>query len=70
MNQKPTRSRTGLVDELQRSHRAVVATISAMLVLNLMSSAYLLVVSQPRVDLYTEIARQSRLARAADLIIR
>ena len=70
MNQKPTRSRTVLVDELQRSHRAVVATISAMLVLNLMSSAYLLVVSQPRVDLCTEIARQSRLARAADLIIR
>jgi len=41
-----------------------------MLVLNLMSSAYRLAVSQPRTDLCTEIARQSRLARAADLIIR
>ena len=67
MSQNPTRSRTGLVDELQRSHRAVVATLSGMLVLNLMSSAYLLVVSQSRVDLYTEIARQLRLTHEAML---
>lgn len=67
MNLHPTRSGTGLVDELQRSHRAVVTTISAMLVLNLMSSAYLLLVSQPRVDRYTEIARQSRLTHEAML---
>jgi len=32
-----------------------------------MSSAYLLVVSQPRVDLCTEIARQSRLTHEAML---
>jgi len=62
-----TRRGTGLIDELRRSHRAVLATICVMLVLNLASSAYLLLTSQPQVDRYTEIARQSRLTHEAML---
>jgi diguanylate cyclase (GGDEF)-like protein len=57
----------GLVDELQRGHRATVSTIAVMLLLSLLSSWYLLAVCQPNVAAYTELTRESRRAHEAML---
>ncbi|MBA2638515.1 MAG: diguanylate cyclase [Nocardioidaceae bacterium] len=59
--------RRDLVGELQRSHRAVVVALGATLLLAVVSSGYLILVSQPRVAAYTELTRQSRLAHEAML---
>ena len=57
----------GLVRELQRSHRAVVVTLCAMLLLSVASSGYLLLVVQPRLEHYTELTRDARLMHQAML---
>jgi len=55
------------VTALQRSHHALVSSLAAMLILSLLSSSYLLLVSEPRVELYTQLSRQSRLSYEAML---
>lgn len=50
----------GLVDELQRSNRFTVGVLLSVLVLSLVTSGYLLLVSQPRVTAYIEMGRQAR----------
>ena len=57
----------GLVRELQSSGRATVLTLCAMLVLSLLSSAYLILVSQPRAAELTQLSQHSRQAFAAML---
>ena len=57
----------GLVQELQGSQRATVWTLVAMLVLSVLSSGYLILVSQPRVNALTELTQESRLASIAML---
>jgi diguanylate cyclase (GGDEF)-like protein len=49
-----------LADELQSSHRFTVAVLAAVLVLSLVSSGYLILVSQPRLADYVQLARTSR----------
>ena len=60
-------SERGLVHELQNSHRTSVLTLCAMLVVSLVSSAYLLLVSQPAVAEYTASVRDARLMHEAML---
>ncbi len=55
------RADRGLVQELQRSHQITVLTLALMLVLSLMSSGFLLLRAQPRVEDYLELGQQSRL---------
>ncbi len=50
----------GLVDELQRSHRFTVGVLLSVLVLSLVTSGYLLLVSQPRLSAYIEMGRHAR----------
>ena len=60
---RATRSRqrtAGLVDELQSSHRFVIGVLASMLVLSLGTFGYLILVSQPQVTNYVELARESR----------
>ena len=59
MSSRRARS-TGLVDELQRSHRFVIGVLMALLVLTLSTSGYLLLVSQPRLSNYVGLAREVR----------
>ncbi len=54
------KQRRDLVGELQRSHHALLAVLTALLVVTMGSSGYLLLVSQPRVMQYTDLARQAR----------
>jgi len=54
--------RRSLIGELQRSHRAMVVALCVMLLLALVSSGYLILVSQPRLAAQIELGRQSRLA--------
>ncbi len=61
------RRQRGLVQELQGSQRATIWTLLTMLVLSLVSSGYLLLVSQPRVTTLTELTQQSRIAYVAML---
>ncbi len=49
-----------LVDELQRSQRFTLWVLVSILVLSLVTSGYLLLVSQPRISGYVELARESR----------
>ncbi len=65
--QRRSRPPRGLVAELQSGHRATVWTLLAVLVLSLVSSGYLLVLSQPRVVRLTELTAQSRIAFVAML---
>lgn len=51
-----------LVDELQRSQRFTLWVLVSVLVLSLVTSGYLLLVSQPRISGYVELARESRVA--------
>jgi CHASE3 domain sensor protein len=67
VSRDPTAPAVGIVEELERNHRAVVVTICLMLVLNVVSSAYLLFVRQPKVALYTELAHTSVQAHEAML---
>ena len=51
---------TGLVDELQSSHRFTIGVLLSVLVLSLFTSGYLILVSQPRLANYVELAREAR----------
>ena len=62
----PTPAR-GLVRELQRSERATVWTVCTLLLLSLLSSTYLILVTQPRVIELTDLTQKSRLAYSAVL---
>lgn len=55
----------GLVYELQRSHRFIIAVLGGMLVLSLVSSGYLILVSQPRLSDDIVMVREARDAREA-----
>ncbi len=58
---KRSQQRTpGLVDELQSSHRFTVAVLVSVLILSLATSGYLILVSQPRLANYVELAREAR----------
>ena len=59
MKKSPKRT-TGLVDELQSSHRFTVAVLVSVLLLSLATSGYLILVSQPRLANYVELAREAR----------
>ena len=50
----------GLVDELQSSHRFTVVVLVSVLLLSLATSGYLILVSQPRLANYVELAREAR----------
>ncbi len=50
----------GLVHELQGSHRFVLAVLTAVLTLSVTTSGYLILVSQPRLSTYVELAREVR----------
>ncbi len=52
--------RVRLVDELQRSQRFTLWVLVSVLLLSLVTSGYLLLVSQPRISGYVELARESR----------
>ncbi|WP_182112541.1 MULTISPECIES: diguanylate cyclase [unclassified Actinotalea] len=52
---------TGIVTELRRSHVALVAALAAMLAMALVTSGYLLVVSEPAVVRSTNLTREARL---------
>ena len=54
------RGAPGLVRELQRSHQFVVGVLLWVLVLSLLTSGYLLRVSQPRITDLVDIARSAR----------
>ena len=62
-----SRPKRGLVQELQGSQRATVWTLVAMLLLSLLSSAYLILVSHPRVIELTDLTQESRVAYVAML---
>jgi diguanylate cyclase (GGDEF)-like protein len=51
---------TGLVDQLQRSHRFTVSVLVSVLVLSLATSGYLILVSQPRLASYVQLAKEAR----------
>ena len=57
---KKTQRTTGLVDELQTSHRFTVAVLVSVLLLSLATSGYLILVSQPRLANYVELVREAR----------
>ena len=52
--------KTSLVRELQRSHTLTFAVLLMVLAVSLVSSGYLILVSQPRVAGYVEMTRDSR----------
>jgi diguanylate cyclase (GGDEF)-like protein len=52
--------RRGLVDELQRSHRFTLAVLLSVLVLSLVTSGYLLLVSQPQLSSYVALGKEAR----------
>ncbi|MBX9244228.1 CHASE3 domain-containing protein, partial [Actinotalea ferrariae] len=60
-------SPTGIVAELRRSHVALLGALGAMLVMTLLSSGYLLAVTEPAVVRYTGLAASSRLMHQAML---
>lgn len=55
----------GLVQELQRSHRFTIVVLGAMLILSLVTSGYLILISQSRVNQDIEMVREARDAREA-----
>ncbi|MEO5710353.1 MAG: diguanylate cyclase [Nocardioidaceae bacterium] len=59
MKKSPYRT-TGLVDELQSSHRFTVGVLFSVLILSLATSGYLILISQPRLANYVELAREAR----------
>ena len=50
----------GLVDQLQRSHRFTVGVLVSVLLLSLATSGYLILVSQPRLANYVQLAKEAR----------
>jgi diguanylate cyclase (GGDEF)-like protein len=56
---KPHRP-AGLVDQLQRSHRFTVGVLVSVLLLSLATSGYLILVSQPRLAGYVQLAKEAR----------
>ncbi|MGV8973369.1 MAG: diguanylate cyclase [Rhodoglobus sp.] len=60
-------SRKSLVRELRSSHRALVLTITVMLLLNAAASSYLVLVGQPAIKHLTELTRLARISHAAML---
>ncbi|CAN5426890.1 hypothetical protein BH10ACT10_BH10ACT10_22830 [soil metagenome] len=59
MKKSPQRT-TGLVDELQSSHRFTVGVLVSVLILSLATSGYLILISQPRLANYVELTREAR----------
>ena len=59
MARKPHRP-AGLVDQLQRSHRFTVGVLVSVLLLSLATSGYLILVSQPRLANYVQLAKEAR----------
>ena len=55
------------MSELQRGHRAMLATLAAMILVSIVSAGYLLLSVQPQVERYSELTRQSRLLHIAML---
>jgi diguanylate cyclase (GGDEF)-like protein len=56
-----TRQRTsGLVDELQSSHRFTLGVLGAVLILSLATSGYLIGYTQPKLANYVQISREAR----------
>ncbi|MGI8899522.1 MAG: CHASE3 domain-containing protein, partial [Nocardioides sp.] len=64
MAERATRS---LVKELLRSYRFTLVTLTATLVLSLLSSGYLLLVAQPRVEDYVKMGFQARMLQVGML---
>lgn len=58
---------TGIVAELRRSHVALLLALGAMLVMTLVTSGYLLLVSEPAVVRSTNLTRDARLMHEAML---
>ena len=54
------RTRGGLVDELQASHRFTLLVLVSVLLLSVATSGYLILVTQPRLAQYVELAREVR----------
>jgi CHASE3 domain sensor protein len=50
----------GLVDQLQRSHRFTIGVLLSVLVLSLATSGYLILLSQPRLANYVQLAKEAR----------
>jgi CHASE3 domain sensor protein len=48
------------VDQLQRSHRFTIGVLLSVLVLSLATSGYLILVSQPRLANYVQLAKEAR----------
>ncbi|HEY3436062.1 MAG TPA: CHASE3 domain-containing protein, partial [Actinotalea sp.] len=57
----------GLVSELVRTHRTLLVTLGAMLLVSVLSTGYLLLSVQPNVDRLSELTRQARLLHIAML---
>jgi diguanylate cyclase (GGDEF)-like protein len=55
------------VDQLQRSHRFTIGVLLSVLVLSLATSGYLILVSQPRLANYVQLAKEARDAHEAML---
>ena len=64
---KPRTRSTGLVDQLQSSHRFTVRVLVSVLLLSLVTSGYLILVSQPRLATYVDLTREARDAHEAML---
>ena len=60
MKLKRARGRLRLVDELQRSNRFTLGVLVSVLLLSLVTSGYLIFVSQPRISSYVELAAEAR----------
>jgi diguanylate cyclase (GGDEF)-like protein len=58
--EKTRKRATGLVGELQSSHRFTIGVLLAVLLLSLATSGYLILVSQPRLTNYVELSREAR----------
>ncbi|MBA2465156.1 MAG: CHASE3 domain-containing protein [Nocardioidaceae bacterium] len=61
------RATRGLVEELLRSYRFTLFTLAATLVLSLLSSGYLLLIAQPRVEDYVKMGLQARMLQVGML---
>jgi CHASE3 domain sensor protein len=55
------------VDQLQSSHRFTITVLLSVLLLSLVTSGYLIGVSQPRLASYVEMSREARDAHEAML---
>ena len=67
MTLRARKQQNGLVAELQRTHRGLLAGLVAMLVVSLGSSGYMLLDTAPRVRHYSDMSRHVRLVHEATL---